>query len=387
MLGMNKKAIMILGAIFILIVGTLGFLIYSKYASKSPSAPPVANNSMPQTPATSTPDLGNNPADIPPQTPGGAIKLSDDQVVSPALFFDGSGITYFDNQGKLYQAALDSSSGQLALINKKQLDIPQKPGITKILWPAQGNDFIAQAAGTGGQPVWSYFSSTARSYTDLPPQVAAIDWLPSGNQIVYVWLSSGKATLNLADPDTKNWKKLADMWETDNAISVSPDGTQLLFYETQSSGTANAIKSVTIDAKIWKDMVKNGFNSGVLWSPDGQKFLFGKKDVVSQQYQLWVYNMTSGEVKNLGMYTTPEKTVWDKDSTIIYAAVPNSGAGAGVLTQDSFFRMDTNTMEKKQYDSGQTAIDGRSLFLNSTSDKLFFKNAQDGGLYYLDLTK
>jgi Tol biopolymer transport system component len=144
---------------------------------------------------------------------------------------------------------------------------------------------------------------------------------------------------------------------------------------------------VTSDGKLWRGLVKNGQNSGVLWSPDGQKFLFGKKDPVTQNYQLWVYNLTSGEIKNLGLFTTVDKAVWDKDSNVIYAAVPTSGAAGSTLTVDSFYRMDTATLDKKQYASSGASIDGRDLFLNATSDKLFFRNAQDGGLYYLDLTQ
>ena len=123
---MNKKAIAILGAIFILIVGTLGFLIYSKYAgSKTPAPSPVVNNT-----ASTTPVGTQNTASTTPQAVGNSsniVQLTSDQVVSPALFFDGTGISYFDNQGNLYQATLQNTGGQLALTGKKQLDIPQKP--------------------------------------------------------------------------------------------------------------------------------------------------------------------------------------------------------------------------------------------------------------------
>ena len=164
--------------------------------------------------------------------------------------------------------------------------------------------------------------------------------------------------------------------------------TKVLYYETESSAANNPINSVTSDGKIWKALVKNGQNYGALWSPDGQKFLFAKKDLNSQKYQLWIYNLTSGEVKNLGLFTIVNKAVWDKDSNVIYVSVPNTGTPDGNnLTQDSFFKMNTTTLEKKQYNSGSSPIDGRDLFLSSTGDKLFFRNAQDGGLYYLDLAQ
>jgi hypothetical protein len=205
---------------------------------------------------------------------------------------------------------------------------------------------------------------------------------------MYVWLDNNKASLSLANPDSSGHVTLAAMWETDDEIHVSPDGSQVLYYETQNSAVNNFINSVTADGKLWKGLVKNGLNYGVLWSPDSQKFLFAKKDPTSNQYQLWFYNLTSGEVKNLGLFTTINKVVWDKDSNMVYASVPTSGSIAdNILTTDTIYRINTSTLDKKQYSTGGTAIDGRDLFLNSTDDKLMFRNAQDGSLYYLDLTQ
>src|SRR5690348_14066467 len=104
---MNKRAIAILGGIFLLIVGTLGFLIYSKYSSK-----PAQNQTSQQQTATTTQTSNANSATttaIVPVVSSNIIKLTDDHVVSPALFFNGSGITYFDSQGELFQASLQNS--------------------------------------------------------------------------------------------------------------------------------------------------------------------------------------------------------------------------------------------------------------------------------------
>jgi Tol biopolymer transport system component len=380
---MNKRAIAILGAIFLLIVGTLGFLIYSKYGGKKTTLTPVINTGNS---ASSTP-IANNPATTtPPQTK--FVKLLDDQVVSPALFFNGKGITFFDTQGQLYQAGFVDNSNPLAISSKQSLDIEARAGITKILWPPKGDNFIAQFVSSSGQPTWSFYDSAVRTYTDLPGQVESVDWLPTGDKIVYIWLDNGKATLNISDPDTKNYQTTATMWEPDDQVDVSPDGKNILYFEQNAATTTNPIFLTTPDGKIWKTLVNSGFNYGVLWSPDSQKFLFGKRDSSGQNFQLWYYNLLTGEVTNLKLNTTPDKAVWSQDSQTIYAAVSQTGAaGGGNLTSDTFFRLDTSTMDKQQYDSGTVVIDGRSLFLGSNGDKLFFKNAQDGGLYYLDLTQ
>ncbi|MDE2311933.1 MAG: hypothetical protein KGJ93_02475, partial [Patescibacteria group bacterium] len=232
------------------------------------------------------------------------------------------------------------------------------------------------------------FNNNTRSYEDLPAQVESIDWLPSGTQVLYIWLENNKATLNIGDPDTKNWKYIADMWEIDDQINISPDGKNILYFEQNSSSSTNPINLTTPDGKVWKSLVKDGYNSGVLWSPDSQKFLFGKKDPSGEVYQLWYYNLLTSEVKSLNASTTPDKAVWGADSQTVYAAVPQKGvAGGSGLTNDQIYKIDTQSNQNKQYDPGSgLAIDARNLFLDNASSKLFFKNAQDGALYYLDLS-
>jgi Tol biopolymer transport system component len=142
------------------------------------------------------------------------------------------------------------------------------------------------------------------------------------------------------------------------------------------------------EGKTWHK-VTEGFVSGVLWSPDGKKLLFSKKDPSTQNYQLWYYDLYSGEIKNLGLNTMPEKAVWGFDNQTIYAAVPKSiGAALGnSFSLDMFYKLNIQTSEKKSYDAGSMELDGRDLFLSQDNNKLFFRSAQDGGLYYLDLSQ
>lgn len=389
---MNKKAVAILGAIFILIAGTLGFLIYTKYGNRQKNeSGATAKNEQKEPPPPSEPPLEPLPEPEPEPAPpdvGGAakiVKLADEQIISPALFYDGTGISFFDQQGQLYQANLEDIGGTLQLSKKRSLEITPKAGIGRILWPAQGDNFIAEVSSLGKKN-WSFYDSKLGVYTNLPPEVFSFDWAPDGQKIYYVWLENGKASLNVSDPDTKNWKKIDDMWEADNQLKVSPDGLNILYYQTNNASTTNSIKQTTPDGKIWLTLVKDGYNFGALWSPDSQKFIFAKKDPATQQYFLWLYNFFSGEIKNLRLPTIVDKIVWDKNSKTIYAAVPQSGlAGEDTLTEDNFVKMDTDSLEKTEYNSGGAKVDGRDLFLNKAADKLFFKNAQDGGLYYLDL--
>lgn len=403
---MNKKAIAILGAIFILIVGTLGFLVYSKYG-KSDSATPPQNTDTGNTDNNSNnnnTDTGNGgdnsdsgnggngqATTTPPLNDGGVTlhKLSDEPVYNPIIFYNGSAISYFNRDGEVYQAGIKSDSNPLQLNEKVKLDMPLKPRIDHIIWPNQGNDYIVEIS-EGSKKYFSYFNAQTKTYTDYPEQIISVGWLPAADKVMYIWLENGKATLNVSDPDTRNWKEVVDMWEQDNQIEIAPNGQSIVYYQTGNIGPKNAINLVTPDGKVWQGLVKEGYNLGVLWSPDSKKFLFNKKDSVTQKYQLWAYSLENSMSANLGLFTTLDKVVWSKDSKTVFAAVPklsSPAAESGNLTQDDFYKLDLSTQISTAYKTSSSPVDGRNLQLNPTSDKLFFKNSQDGYLYYLDLNQ
>lgn len=403
---MNKKAIVILGAILLLIVGTLGFLVYSRYSGDNgdnTTQPPIDNPNDDTSGTGTNPDDGGADEPITPEPPVEKfIQLtSGKQVVSPVLFYNGNGVTYLDQSGKFFKSDFETSAdGLLQLIRTRNLNIESKSGISKILWPKNGDDFMAEVA-SGGNKSFSYFNFDTGAYVDLPTQVKAVQWLPAGDKILFIWVDKGadgveKASLNIANPDTMGYQQVAELWETDDELYLSPDGLSVILNRTRNTEPANGILMTTPDGKIWKDLVKEGYNLGVLWSPDSQKFLFSKRERSGRNFQLWLYDLYTGEVKNLGVSGAPQKAVWAQDSRTVYFATPrdsaeiidpaNLGSLNGTFTTDAFYKIDTGTLEKTEYLPESFSIDGRDLFLNPGEDKLFFKNAQDGGLYYLDLT-
>jgi hypothetical protein len=386
---MNKKAIAILGGIFLLIVITLAVLIFQRSKSGDEE-----NTNTPSDTQTNTDDTQNQlPQDeIPNNSDSGfntgvkAIRLTEDQVVSPVLFYQGNGITYFNKQGQLFQSDLQIGNGVVLLANKKELVIPQKPGGSKVIWPLSGNNFMVQS-GSGTSRTWSVYDSLKGGFTDLPSQITSVNWMPTGDRIIYIWLDEeGKSTLSIADPDSTNYTTIADIWENDDELNISPDGRTILFYRLGSTDSRNAINLTTSDGQIFKSVVKEGYNFGVLWAPDSQKFVFGRRDSDGQRYQLWVGDVVSGETKNLGVFTTVDKVVWANNSQKLYAAVPTRGLPDKGLTEDIIYEIDSQTATQKQIEPG-LAVDAREMFLNLTNDKLFFKNMQDEGLYYIDVSK
>lgn len=376
---MNKRAIAILGAIFILIVGTLGFIIWQR-SSKEDT----------QQTADETPVVVEEPTEVveepPVETPANnqATKITDESVIGPALFFQGDGIAYFNRQGQLFRTSMNIDSASVLLSDKTEISVPAKGDIANILWPNVGNSYIAES-GSGSSKKWSYYSPDGGNYVDLPMQVRSLDWNTNGDRIYFVWVGNdGKASLNVSDPDTKNYQMLTDLYEPDNVISVSPDGQHIAFYRTQTSDMSrNGITAVTADGKTFKSLIRDGYNKEVLWSPDSKKFLFSRYDSATSKYALYYFDMITNESRSLGVSTSPTKAVWTKDSTAIVVGVPTTGTANQGVTADTVYKIDM-TGTRTEFAPG-TNVDVQDPFLSLDGNVLFFRNNQDGSLYYLFL--
>lgn len=377
---MNKKAIALLGGIFILIVGTLGFIIYSR---SKPKTPVVTN----QEGSTTNEESSNGNMSEEPATPSlpetRAVKLSDDIVMSPILTYAKNGISYFDKSGILYQTDMQILNGMVLLSNKKSLSIEQKAGITKILWPSSGNYYLAQQYANSSAR-WSLFDPNRGAYVEIPKQVRSIDWMPNGSQIVYIWVDdNGTSTMSIASPDTSGHRKIIDMFQVDNLVDVAPDGSKVAFYRNQNQDpTKNTINVVSIDGKTVQTVVKDGYNRGVNWSPDSRKFLFNKKDPATQRFVLWVADTVTGEIKSLNIISSVDKAVWSSDSQSIYLGEPIRGNADIGLTEDNLAVINVNDGSKESIESG-APVDMQDLFLSGDGTVLFFRNAQDNYLYYM----
>jgi len=392
---MNKKAIAILGAIFILIIGILGVLIFSKYSGGEPEENILVDNQNQDSGQNSGgQDFNNNSngdtgdtTDVDLQD-SRFVKLLDQFVISPVLFFNGSGITYFDSSGRLFQADLTDNAGKVELFRERELQIPLKTGITKILWPSQGDNFIAEIV-KGSASGMSYYNGSLGVYADLPGQITSLDWAPGGDKIMYIWLEEGNSTLNSSDPDSTNWQQVTEIWNSDNVIDISPDGLSILFYRNGNIGEVNEINIVTVDGQVWDTPVKDGYNLGVLWSPDSKKFLYGKRNLSASGFEIWVYDLTTSETKSLEVISSTDKAVWDTDSRTVYIAGKQapSGFGQEVGSSEVFYKIDTLISSVEEFIPENQVFEAKNLFLSSSANLLFFTDENAGGLYYLDLLK
>lgn len=378
---MNKKAIAILGGVFLLIVGVLGYLIYARSSTKNQAQVAQEQSTPAPEPAPEEPEPTPEPTE---PTPVSATKLTDDRVVSPTFSFDQTGLVYFDAQGNLLGTKITQEGTSLLLQDKQNAGIPALPNVVKVIWPSTGQSFIAIQL-SGDKKTITVADEQTGTLKPLPKQVYSIDWATPANKVFYIWVDEkGKATLNIANPDLNAYVKLADIWDADTMIDVSPDGSQIAFYRNQSTDiTKNVIAMVSADGKVFKGIAKEGYNRGINWSPDSKKFVFGKQMPGSQRYELWLADIITGATTSLGVKTSPEKTVWSSDSQSIYAAEPKGNSGF-VSAGDQLYKIDVSTGSNETLEIGAT-VDMKDLFIIDNYKSLFFKDGLTGALFYLPL--
>lgn len=380
----NKKAVAILGAILLLIIGTVGFLLYQRSQNKTEDVTDTDPDQVVVVEPTPTPEPTEEVVEptpeptIIPQPSGESVKLTEVETLGPVLFYQGNGIAFLNAKGQLFQADLQENNGTAKIGNLQELVIPQRSNITKVLWPNSGNNFMIERTEIG-EKRYSVYVSDKGEYVDLPKQVISAVWMPGGQQILYVWAESdGKSTLNIANADNTGWVTVTDFWEPDNAVSVSPDGRSVAFYQSGNQTETNKLNLVTIDGKVFKSAVKDGLNYGALWSPDSRFLAFAK--LIAGRALLHYVNLNNGDVKSTDLeLSSLDQIVWSADSKWIY------GGSLGSSGQTELYKLDVATGEAKGYDVGQ--VDIREPFLNSTGTILFFRNASDDNkLYYVGLS-
>jgi hypothetical protein len=102
---------------------------------------------------------------------------------------------------------------------------------------------------------------------------------------------------------------------------------------------------------------------------------------------------------SIGVKTMPEKCVWNKDSTILYCAVPRYITGTRypdlwyqgeISFADDLWKIDvannttTNLVDSTSFKGGEE-VDGIKLSLDENEDYLFFVNKKDSYLWGLRL--
>lgn len=237
---------------------------------------------------------------------------------------------------------------------------------------------------------------------NLKENTDSAGWSNINDKIVYKYFDENKKerSLNSANFDGSNWKKIADLDFRHISFQSIPHSIQIAFWsKADSSLVTELFKTNITSLSEPQEIFGDKFGADFLFSPDGSKFIVSYVTVKGgQKINLGIANSQGEEFQDLQIPTLVQKVVWSKDSKVIYYAQPSGVPDGSVMpndyldkkfiTQDTFWKLNIASGKKErlvELEKLTEQIDASDLFLSKTESALFFINRSNSLLYRLSM--
>lgn len=320
------------------------------------------------------------------------VKISEDQVLRAVLARDSEKIKYYATDGTVWEIGVDGNG-------KKQISSDKLSGLQNALWSPDGTKVITSFSKEGASEFFTYDYQTKKAFK-LKSNLDSVIWDNIGAKIIYKYYDqkSGERTLNVANPDGGDWKKLADLSFKNLSASPVPQTSLISFWNTPSASEESLLQSVGTSGGDVQKIFSGRFGADYLWSPDGSSALVSSLSEKNGKFFTLGVIDRSGTYRDLNVPTMASKCVWSADKRTVYYALPGSIPENSVIpdeymakkffTTDTFWKIDISTGKKERL-AELADIDGQydatKLFLSSGESALIFMNRVDGKLYKIEL--
>ena len=390
---MSKKFIfIIIGAVILILIIVIAVSSKRRAPAPAPTAPPPT---PPLTQEERKRLFPSEEREVPPQATEIAKRLKIEKTLdlkaqAPTAALEGDKIVYFDKKtGEFYSA---STSGT----NITPLTQAGLKDVQKIVWSPRKDKAILYFPAEKNT-----YDLIEKSQTPLDEHITVATFSPDGSKILYKYDSDKSHALVQADPDGSNWKKIKDVGPG-NLVIHWYKSDRIAYFSPPSGYSRSTIYTCDLNGKNMKIIASDNYGSNAKWSPDGSKMIFTTSPKESSSLILRLANGDGSDIRNLQMNTLVEKCTFSSDSKTLYCAIPEPISARFVLpddwydkkviTSDSFWQIDTETMERTRIASvsdietlyGKT-FDASDLFISSDGTRLFFTARNDGKLYSLIL--
>lgn len=302
----------------------------------------------------------------------------------------------------IYYYSLDDKSIKKATFEGKNKSILMShlPGeVTRILWSPKRDKallFIAQ----DGPSLWYFANLTTKTLIPLKPEISRLAWDNFGEKIFYQYTDpiTKKRSLNMANPDGGNWKKLTDLGDDDYYLSSVPGSSLVSFWPKPRIQSLSSLETVGAAGETRHIITSGIYGCDYLWTSNGERVVVsGDETTDGKNFSLRVIENT-GQAKDLAIPPITSKTVWSKDNHTLYYALPgglpentrlpNDYFEKNIHSKDTFWKIDTNTGKKTRLVTLKDAtqiFDSSNLFLSPEEDGLFFTDRTTNKIYRISL--
>ncbi len=323
------------------------------------------------------------------------IALSDEAVISATFMKNENFVGYYSKDtGK--NISIDINGARKITLRDNDI-----PGLADVFWSPDRAKTITKTVSPSGEIGFYYYNYDSHKEVPLKKNLDNVAWQFSSSRIFYKFFDprTKERTLNTADPDGSNWKKLADLKYRDVSIAQVPGSSMVSFWNKPDAFSKTSFESMPISGGQRKTLFSDKFGADYLWSSDGKWALVSHSDVQNgSKMQLAKINQNGGEYKNLDFPTFVSKCAWSKNNDFIFCSLPGGMPEKAILpndydenkfsTVDTFWKVNVKTGEKTKIELPgdiEQKFDAKSIFINSEEKYLFFTNKVDGKLYRISL--
>src|SRR3989344_5466204 len=113
-------------------------------------------------------------------------------------------------------------------------NLPGKP--SRIVWSPKKDKVLILLQQRDGQGLWHFADLTTKTLVPLKSEMSQLVWNNLGDKILYQYTDpkTGERSLNVANPEGSNWKKLAFLYRDSFAAPV-PQSTTISFWGKPSA--------------------------------------------------------------------------------------------------------------------------------------------------------
>jgi len=322
------------------------------------------------------------------------IKISKEPVLSPVLSRSQENIWYFSKKaGNIKQISLSGPVKRTVAVSRDNIQ-----GIRNIKW-APNKEKVLYARGNGQ----FLYDLKKIKEQELKKGLDMAVWTNLGDRIVYKYYDDkiGQRTLNIANPDGSEWKKLTDLNNVFRKMEIEfvPQSNFISYWNSPDAFIETSFNLVSLFHGWNKEIVNGLYGADYLWSPDGNKlfvsFLSNEK---GNHMGIGIYDNYGKQLVKMKFPTLASKCVWSNDNVHIYCAfisnipetatMPNDYYQKKFATKDSFWQIDIKTGRQERIVESKDIkeeYDATNLFLSADESFLFFVNRRNDFLYRITL--
>jgi len=304
---------------------------------------------------------------------------------------DGERLVFFDTDEQKIKVSEFDGSGEQDLSEKLV-------GVNAMgLAPTKDKAWLQIDDPKSKDQITLVYDFRAREAVRLENGIQAIDWSPSGSELVYYVKRSDsmpmlrRVTSNgLAPRSIRENFVLQDPvlnWYATNAIA---------FWQTPRADRQASIITMTDLGTQAIELVGDLNANQAVFSPDGTRVLVGNNDPVTQKPTLLIGNVATKEFNTISLTTWVDKCTWSKDSTRILCFVPSKLKGGftypddiaeDIGLADYLWSIEAATGEPRRiFDLPDSVGNASNPVLTDDLTRITFTDLNSGNLISLDLT-